>query len=164
MMLVMISEMEAAQQRHQPAELVRPRIVVIGERLFIMAMRKVGAEVEKLKRGQDCGHRPEQQKVRIARSKPQIDSDDHAQQEQLSQPEIASEKLHIPRPEPGRMIAAEIRVAVRSWMLVMRHVLGQKCIEPEAGIEKQSRAPEGTVQPWPPRRQRAMHRIVRNDE
>jgi hypothetical protein len=48
MVLVMIAEMEAAQQRGEPAEVVAPGPVPVAERLRFMPVRKVGAEQEEL--------------------------------------------------------------------------------------------------------------------
>lgn len=45
-MLVMISKVEAGQQRDETAELVRPCIVLVSERLGSVTVREEGPEIE----------------------------------------------------------------------------------------------------------------------
>ena len=88
MMLVMIAEMEAGQERRQGAIIVAPRPVTVAERLRAGAVGEEGPEQEKLKRGKDRRKRPEEQQVRIVRFEQQdVDGGEPGQDRELAPPE-----------------------------------------------------------------------------
>ena len=63
MVFAVVAEVETGQQRGDHAEITAARAMLVGERVVLVPVRQVGAEVEQLKRGQDRRHRPEQQQV-----------------------------------------------------------------------------------------------------
>lgn len=63
MMLVVISEMEAGQERNHPAEIVGARIVAVDEVLIARPVRQIGSEGEQLERREKRRQSPKQKQV-----------------------------------------------------------------------------------------------------
>ena len=165
-MLQMIAEMEARGETCERTVIVGAGIVVIGKGARgIMVMRAPGAEVEQLERGQECRRAIEHENLRHGDAKNEPVDPNHAvHEEQRLPPEIAFEEGRVPLEEVRRVVLVKIGIALVPRQPVMRVMRLAQLGIGEPGIEEDQDGPDSRVDPFTPRNQRPVHRVMTDDE
>ncbi len=157
-------EVEAGRERRQRAARVAARAVRVGERHGLVPVRQEGAPAEQLQRGQDRRQRPERQQVRDRHPERDRGPEERGEHGELAPPEVGPHEVQVPRPEARRVRGVEVGVEHGAGMAVVRVMRRPQPVVREARVQHERDAADRVGEPSAGRRERAVHRVVRDDE